>query len=75
MRSVLAFVAVNGFFIAVNLLAAGAMYALFRGAQALGLPEHPWVTVLLGALGIGCSLWLARWLLEVINRSSRKRRV
>lgn len=68
MRAILSFVAVNALFVAINLVAAGVMWAL--GALLLmaapGARDWllPWVAI--GIAGIAASLWFAQ---RVIGRS------
>lgn len=72
-KSVLAWLAVNALLIAINLVAAGMMYALFRIGQTIApaFMEEPLVVIPLGLLAIASAIWLAFVTLRELNARQR----
>jgi hypothetical protein len=75
LRSVLAFLAITGFFVTINLVAAGVMFALGKLAHAIpGAAENPWTWLAVGLAGVGCAIGFAmaaingKWLARVLAR-------
>lgn len=69
-KSALAFLAINVFFVAVNALGAAVLFGFFRLGQAISpqLMEEPAVVIPLGLLGIGATLACAAKAMSVIDR-------
>lgn len=63
MRSVLAWIAVNVFFIAVNLVFAGGIYLLFKFGKAVApeLMESPFFVYPLGLVALAGAIAFAFW--------------
>lgn len=68
-------IAVNVFFVALNALAAGLVYGLFRLGQLLvpGLMEEPFFVYPIGILAIAGAIWIAWKVVQVTGRLAQGR--
>lgn len=75
MKSLAAFVAVNAFFVALNILFAGLIYGLFRLGQTVApeLMEIPLFTYLLGLACLAATIWFAWKSMQIMGRLAQGR--
>lgn len=75
MRSVFQFIVVNALFVAINVLAALILVALFKAGHFVSpdLMGSPFVAYALGILGVTLTIWGVWWWIRFINRSPGQR--
>lgn len=76
MKSVLAFLAINAFLVAVNVLFAGLFVGVITIGRVLSQDwgKHPVVTLLLGFTSLGLTIWtMVRAYAFIVRKPSRGR--
>gem|GEM_PF-3678588 len=74
MRSAIAWIAINAFFVTVNLVFAGGIYFLFKAGQAVApdLMESPLFVYPLGLVALGSALAFMFWCMRLIPTFLRR---